>query len=122
MDTTTFDTLSGDGFTVTPDGARVIFRGTVAIRDPGRVVGGYLRSIHESAVSQRVPEVTVELGELKFMNSSGLRVFLDWVENIRASAHRYRLRLRISRNLSWQRASFPVIGSLAPDFVTIEEG
>jgi hypothetical protein len=113
--------LTGEGFTVqNQEPSRVVFRGTVSMRDPSRVVGGYLRRIHDTAVASKLPEVTVELRELKFMNSSGLRVFLEWVENIRTGAHRYRLRLRINKSVSWQRSSFFAIADLAPEFVTVE--
>jgi hypothetical protein len=94
--------------------------GTLTMRDPGDVVSPHLRSIHRAAVAGEVTKLVVDVSGLTFVNSSALRLFIDWAVWLRDEPRPYVLSFRTSPEASWQRTSFPALRSLAPDHVEIQ--
>ena len=76
-----------------------------------------LDGLHEQIVSNRVPTFGVDVRALNFVNSSAIRVFVDWISKA-AQAH-YKLAFRTDSAVTWHRLSFSVLKSLAPDTVDI---
>ncbi len=114
------EALSEESFSVVPSpGACLVFRGVIAMRDPSGVVGGYLKRVHAAAVADRVERVTLDVTALEFMNSSAIRVFIDWVEWIGAESHKYRLHCLTNAKVTWQRSTFSALRSLSPQ-ITVE--
>jgi hypothetical protein len=117
------DSLEGlkeDSFSLVPEsGGRLVFKGVIAMRDPSAVVGGYLKRVHAAAVADRVERVTLDVTGLEFMNSSAIRMFIDWVEWIGADGHQYRLHCVTNARVTWQRSTFSALRSLSP-LVVIE--
>jgi hypothetical protein len=62
---------------------------------------------------------TVDVRSLNFVNSSAIRLFVDWIS--RAHAARYKLVFLIDRSITWHRLSFSVLKSLSPGFVELVE-
>ena len=118
-----FESLEGltdDAFSVGPaPGGRLVFRGVIAMRDPSGVVGGYLKRVHAAAVVDQLEHVTVDVTALEFMNSSAIRVFIDWVEWIGTGTHSYRLHCLTNARVTWQRSTFSALRSLSSQ-VTID--
>lgn len=102
------------------DGRTLLWRGELAMRDPVAAVGGHVRRIHDAAAGGG--ELTVDVTALTFVNSSGLRVFLDWAAWIAAEppARRYLLRFRTKKGVTWQAAAFPAIAMLGGENVRVE--
>lgn len=100
----------------------VALRGEIEMRDPVAAVGPHIRKIHEGAAG--TSELLVDLSALRYVNSSGLRIFLDWLGWLTAEPpeRRYRLRFRLSESSSWQAAAFPAIEMLGGEMVAIERG
>jgi hypothetical protein len=78
-----------------------------------------LEDIHERIVTDGTRTITVDVRSLHFVDSSAIRVFIDWVS--RASIARYRLDFVIDRAITWQRLSFSVLKSMSPEFVELHE-
>jgi hypothetical protein len=113
--------LAADRFTIALTAPRTLsFAGEISGRDPVSEFGAHLRTVHDAAAGGG--ELTVDVTALTFVNSSGLRLFLDWVGWIAAEpeARRYRLRVRTRRDVTWQRASFPAIAMLGGANVTLD--
>ena len=93
--------------------ASIAMGGTIAITDPGLVLGGCFRRIHEAAVADGLKELTVDVRQLTFVNSSAIRLFVDWSSWVAiAGSSGYLLRFRTDRRITWQRTSFAVLQSL----------
>lgn len=108
-------------FQIAVTGPRTIeLRGVLEVRDPVAEVGPYLRKLHDAAVGGG--ELLVDVTAFTFVNSSGLRIFLDWLGWLTAEPadKRYRLRFRVSQTSSWQAAAFPAIEMLGGELVAIE--
>ena len=114
--------LSADRLTISVTAPRALsLAGEIAGRDPVADFGPHLRSVHDAAAGGG--ELTVDVTALTFVNSSGLRLFLDWVGWVadEPEARRYRLRFRARRDVTWQRAAFPAIAMLGGANVTLDQ-
>jgi hypothetical protein len=110
-----------DRFEVAMTGPRVIqMKGELTLRDPVAEVGPHLKKIHELAAGGG--EVVIDLTALTFVNSSGLRIFLDWIAWISAEPvdKRYVLVLRTNRKIMWQAAALGPIAMLGGDVIRTE--
>jgi hypothetical protein len=78
-----------------------------------------LEALHAYVIAGKLPTFTVDVRKLHFVNSSVIRVFVNWI----ASADRasYKLVFLTDRSITWHRLSFSVLKSLAPNAVEIVE-
>ena len=105
---------------VTPPAA-VQLLGVIAIPDPARVLGVFFAAMHEAVTNDGLREVTVDVRKLTFVNSSAIRLFVDWATWVRnQEPDSYVIRFRTDRRITWQRTSFSVLQSLAPNAIVID--
>lgn len=105
--------LTAGRFEIAATGPRELaWRGELAARDPVAEIGPHVRAIHEAAAGGG--DVTVDVTGLTFVNSSGLRLFLDWAAWIGAEpeGRRYVVTFRTARKVMWQAAAFPAIAMM----------
>ncbi|MES1182362.1 MAG: hypothetical protein ABUL60_01035 [Myxococcales bacterium] len=99
----------------------VAMRGTIAIPDPGLLLGGCFRRIHEAALADGLKELSVDVRQLTFVNSSAIRLFVDWSSWVSlARPNGYLLRFRTDRRITWQRTSFAVLQSLGGKAIVLD--
>ena len=112
--------LASFELTVTPPDT-VAMRGTIAIADPGLVLGGCFRHMHEAALADNLRELSVNVRLLTFVNSSAIRLFVDWSSWVAIAGPRgYLLRFRTDRRITWQRTSFAVLQSLGGKSIALD--
>ena len=113
-------TLASFALSITPPNA-VTMSGTIAIPDPGLVLGGTIRALHEAALSDHLQELSVDVRGLTFVNSSAIRLFVDWATWVKnESTHRYKLRFLTSRHITWQKTSFTALKSLMDGILSFD--
>jgi len=114
-------TLAGLEVVVSPP-ERIVLKGSISIRDPAAGLASFTRAIHESAVRDGLEELTVDLSQLGFVNSSGIRLFVDWATWLKSSkAPPYRLRFVTDRAITWQRTSFKVLTTMFGDVMRLQQ-
>jgi hypothetical protein len=93
-----------------------------AIATPGAQVEleRILSEIHVHVLTTNLAAFTVDVRDLNFVNSSALRVFINWIS--RAERARYKLVFVTDPKVTWHRLNFSVLKSLAPQAVEIERG
>ena len=95
--------------------------GTITQKDPSNDLAGFFKALHTAALADKLSEVRADVSGLTFVNSSAIRLFVDWatwVKNERGQ--RYTLRFITSRNVTWQKTSFMALMSLAKEVLAIE--
>jgi hypothetical protein len=100
--------------------ATLIFSGTITSKDPSGDVGPFLRAVHEAALIDKIAELRVDVSALSFVNSSAIRLFVDWTSWLKADKA-YKLRFATNRHVTWQKTSFMALKSLADDVLSIEQ-
>lgn len=78
-----------------------------------------LTELHSDIERRRARSFSVDLRRLEFVNSSAIRVFVDWIS--RAEAARYKLVFQIDPSITWHRLSFAVLQTLSPEWVELVE-
>lgn len=85
------------------------------------VLGRFLGLLHDQALSQELREVTLELEELEFINSSCLKAMVAWIYKVDTEGRPYTIRLVRDASMHWQKTSLATLQRLAPDVVVIED-
>ena len=100
----------------------IVFTGTITSKDPAGDVGPFLKAVHEAALADKLAELRVDVSALSFVNSSAIRLFVDWAGWIKSSKNgSYKLRFATNRHVTWQKTSFMALKSLAEDVLSIEQ-
>ena len=112
-----------DGLTMVHDRAgRLQLRGTIATREPNQNIGIFFRAIHTEVLAAKLSTFAVDVSELTFVNSSAIRLFIDWAMwlNQLPAAQRYLLTFVTSRHITWQVTNFSALRSLVGNVVSID--
>lgn len=82
----------------------------------------FLREVHAEAQRSHVEEVTVDVRQLEFMNSSCLKCFVWWISTVQEQTAdgRYRIVFVSSPTVYWQRRSLNALACLANELITIQ--
>ena len=103
--------------------AGLVLAGTITTKEPGSVLGRFFRKVHELSLSERIQELCIDVRALTFVNSSAIRLFIDWTIWVsQPPGASYRLRFIRSPHVTWQRISFPPLAQLAAKHLVIEDG
>ena len=81
----------------------------------------FIAAVHDECRRASVEEVTVDLREMEFMNSSCLKSFVWWISSVHelAAAHQYHITFVSSPAMYWQRRSLTALAGLATELVSI---
>jgi hypothetical protein len=100
----------------------VVMKGTITVRDPSGDLEKFIADVHAHARAARLPAVKVDLTGLKFVNSSAIRVFVDWATTVKATPPPcYKLCVITDRRITWQRTSFAALVAMVGDILSVEE-
>jgi hypothetical protein len=81
----------------------------------------FLREVHQEAQRCRAEEVTMDVRQLEFMNSSCLKCLVWWVSTVQEQPveGKYHIVFVSSPSVYWQRRSLDALACLAGDIITI---
>jgi hypothetical protein len=107
---------------VDPSG-KLTLVGTIATRDPAESIAPLFRSLHNAAIDDGLKEFKIDLAGLTFVNSSAIRLFVDWVTWIKNEPpqRQYKAVLITNPQVTWQKTSLSVLKSLAPEVVVLQQ-
>ncbi len=104
------------------DGAVVSVTGHITTPNPAEILTPFVDRVHAQLVDQGARSVRVDLRHLEYMNSSGFKSFVHWVEKLQSlpDAERYRLEFVSSKASRWQRTSLTVLTCFLPAWVEVQ--
>jgi hypothetical protein len=81
-----------------------------------------LTKMHARAVEGAVREVTVDMRDLDFMNSSCFKAFVSWIGEVQdlETQRQYRIRFLSDEQKHWQRRSLGALSCFAVDLIQVE--
>jgi hypothetical protein len=94
-------------------------KGTITLPDPSKKLQPFLDRVHRAIMADGVKEYQVDVTDLTFVNSSAIRLFVDWVTRLEASGRPYKIAFITDRTKTWQRTAFKGIASLGGESVRI---
>ena len=101
-----------------PAVSTVTFKGELALMGMGEYppIAALLEQSLEDAASQEVGQLTLDLRDLKFLNSSGINVISKFVIKARRATH-VAMTIRGSNSIPWQSRSLVNLKRLLPEMV-----
>jgi hypothetical protein len=103
------------------NGAHVLqMKGTITLLDAVQQLQPFLERVHEAVLADKLGEFCVDVTELNFVNSSALRLFVDWAMKVKGPPRLYTLVFVVDRSKTWQRTAFPAIIGIAGDCVRMQ--
>jgi len=100
---------------------QVKLSGTITQKDPANDLAGFFKALHTAALADKLTEVRADVSGLTFVNSSAIRLFVDWATWLKNErGQRYILRFVTSRNVTWQKTAFLALMSLTKEVLAIE--
>lgn len=97
--------------------------GNIISETPGVFMAPFLRSLHENIVKNGLKTITLNVTELTFLNSSGIRELVDWIlllEELPAEKQ-YSINIIYNSRHLWQESSVSTLVYLNPNLVTKEK-
>ena len=75
--------------------------------------------LHEKIVNNHLKEIDVDVRELNFLNSRGIREFVFWImSNEKLSINqKYNINIIYTKKKAWQKMSFTTLALLSPKLV-----
>jgi hypothetical protein len=103
------------------DGAKLTFSGSIDMEDPSIILDPFFEQIHKGAVSSKIPQVTLDVKALEFLNSSGIKAFAKWIMKLQTvpEGDRYKILILQNKDISWQTTSLPTLTFLIPGIVSM---
>lgn len=96
-------------------------KGTITRKEPADDLADFFKLLHRDAMSRHLPEFCVDVTELTFVNSSSIRLFIDWAVWVRGEPEpRYVLKFRTGRQITWQQTAFSALKTLMTDAISVE--
>jgi hypothetical protein len=103
------------------DSSTLVMSGSVLDMDPGKVLMPHIRDLHDRILRESVRTFSVDVRAMSFVNSSGIRVFIDWLGLIQRSNTAYTLRVIMDPAITWQRLTFGALESVARGVVVVDK-
>lgn len=97
--------------------------GQLSMHDPSAVIGSFFTQAHRAALEGRVREMSVDIRGLRFVNSSAIRLFVDWFARIEGlpPESRYQVVFVADTSMSWQRSTLHVFSSMFQGVVRVDD-
>ena len=86
-----------------------------------QLMAGFFEIVHNMALGENLPLVRVDVTELSFLNSSGIKEFLSWIlrRNRIPVEKKYKINFLFDPSISWQPVTLPRLRDLDPDGITL---
>ncbi len=109
-------TLVKESVEVSVKDNKIIFVGNIDDISPDEYLTPFIQQANDQAVSQGIKSIIVDITGLNFLNSSGIKVLVDWVIKISKlpDDKKYTITFLCSSKFMWQEASISTIMFLNP--------
>ncbi len=94
----------------------VFVLGEIDQLSPRDFMAGFLEIVHNMVLGEGLPEVKVDVTQLGFLNSSGIKEFLSWIlrRNRIPPEKKYRINFLFDPAVAWQPITLPRLRDLDP--------
>jgi hypothetical protein len=103
-------------------GALVEMSGALRHREPGPLLAPFFEQLHQALVADGRRALTVDIRDLRFMNSASFKHFVAWLKTNSAQPpdRRYKIHFRVNPVHHWQQVSIDALSYFSVDGITIE--
>ena len=112
---------AGGKISLRVDGDTVFIAGEIDQLSPRDFMAGFLEIVHNMVLGEALGEVKVNVTELAFLNSSGIKEFLSWIlrRNRIPPEKKYRINFLFDPAVAWQPITLPRLRDLDPEGIVL---
>ena len=112
---------AGGKISLRVDGDTVFVAGEIDQLSPRDFMAGFLEIVHSMALGEGLGEVKVNVTELAFLNSSGIKEFLSWIlrRNRIPPEKKYKINFLFDPAVAWQPITLPRLRDLDPEGILL---
>jgi hypothetical protein len=105
---------AGGKISLRVDGDTVFIAGEIDQLSPRDFMAGFLEIVHNMALGEGLGEVKVNVSELVFLNSSGIKELLSWIlrRNRIPPEKKYKINFLFDPAVAWQPITLPRLRDL----------
>ncbi|MFO0662266.1 MAG: hypothetical protein U0165_20910 [Polyangiaceae bacterium] len=101
-------------------GHTIRIRGVIGEPDTTPWLSELLGDVHQDAVASKIPEVVLDIRQLRYANAAWSRALLVWLRRVRENKENtYCIRLLCDPIIRWQKYSVPPLQSFGADRLVI---
>lgn len=110
------------GVTMKFEDNTVTLAGSIDSQNPTKYMTPFLKEVHDKVLKQGVRNVLVNISDLSFLNSSGIKEFVDWIIRLESltELQKYTIKFLCSYKYPWQETSIGTLTLLNPELVKFE--
>ncbi len=114
--------VNESGVTMTVSGNKIVMKGNVDSAQPGKFMQPFFAEVHENILKNGIKSIEVDIKELNFLNSSGIKELVAWIMKLESvpAAEQYKIKFLCNKDLLWQESSISTILFLNPDMISQE--
>lgn len=103
--------INQSGVEINVSGDTIVFKGSIDCPAPGTFLNPFFKDLNKQIVSSAMKAVKVDLTNLNFLNSSGIKEFVDWVMGLSAlsEAEQYTIEIVTNPDQIWQESSISTL-------------
>jgi hypothetical protein len=103
--------VSESGIEMTAEGTTITFAGSINHPRPQVFMEPFIEDVHNSIVNNKIKEIDLDITELRFLNSSGIREIVDWVLKMSKlpEDEKYKINFVCSKQHKWQESSITTL-------------
>jgi len=122
MGAITVKTINDSGVEMKADGNTVTISGSINHPKPGTFMEPFIEEVHNSIVANAIKAINVNITNLRFLNSAGIREFVDWVMKLNELdvSKRYSIKFICSSEHKWQESSMSTLIFLNAEYTSKE--
>ncbi len=113
--------VAGGKINLRVDGDTVFIAGEIDQLSPRDFLAGFFEIVHNMALGEGLAEVKVDVTELAFLNSSGIKEFLSWIlrRNRIPPDKKYKINFLFDATVPWQPITLPRLRDLDADGILL---
>ena len=103
--------VSESGIEMKTEGNTIIFAGSINHPRPQVFMEPFISEVHDAIIEKGIKEVSLDMTDLKFLNSSGIREIVDWVLKMSKlpDSEKYKINFICSAEHKWQESSITTL-------------
>ncbi|MBN2532769.1 MAG: hypothetical protein JXB88_07760 [Spirochaetales bacterium] len=116
------DPVIKGGMELKAEGTTVYISGCVNHPSPGMFIEPFITEVHNKILEKKIKEIVVNITDLRFLNSAGIRELVDWVMKLSAleEGKKYKIKFLCSSEYQWQESSMTTLVYLSPECTSKE--
>jgi len=102
---------------------KVKFAGKISARNPNEIFDPFFESLAQKLQENNIKHINLDTIELEYINSSAIRMFIDWINSVKKLPidKRCNIKFLYNANSPWQESTFSMFFRTFSEIVSLQE-